>query len=147
MVVPAVVQWPREGHRRAAAAEAGVPCLLVIAEGAPIPPVGRGEDWVRAGTDERWVAARLGALAEVGRAPGSLVPPLLPSALLGAAREVAALLLAAPGELVPRAELEAVAAGELTRVLRRVRRVLRPLGWSVDPVPGVGYALCPAEDR
>ncbi|MBV9951326.1 MAG: helix-turn-helix domain-containing protein [Acidimicrobiia bacterium] len=147
MGVPTVVQWPRDDHLRAAAAEAGIPCLLVIGAGSPIPAVGRGEDWVRAGTDERWIAARLAALCEAGRRPGAIVPPVLPRSLDDTAREVAALLAAAPGELVPRSDLEAVARGDLRGALGRVRAALRPLGWSVDPVPGVGYVLVHGADR
>jgi hypothetical protein len=48
---------------------------------------------------------------------------------------------------VPRAELEAAAQGDLRPVLREVRGPLGPLGWSVDPVPGVGYVLTRDLDR
>jgi hypothetical protein len=139
--VPTVVQWPRDAHLRAAAAEAGTPCLLVIADGAPVPSVGRGEDWVRAGTDERWISARLTALDEVGRRPGSLVPPVLPDSLRGAARRVAALLVDAPGELARRSELDEAAGADVRPVIAQVRDALRPLGWAVDAVPGIGYVL------
>jgi hypothetical protein len=143
---PGVIRWPRDESQRQEMAQSGRPCLLVVAEGEPIPQVGRGEAWVRERADEREVAARVRQLQRVGRPAGAPVPPVLPPSLGPVAREVAVLLAASPGSLVSTEELEAAACvggakRRLAAVLAEVRRALEPDGWTVDAVPRVGYVL------
>src|SRR5260221_101995 len=49
-----LVHWPRERQRREALAKAGVPRVLLVADGE-VPPtrIGVGEDWIRVPADER----------------------------------------------------------------------------------------------
>ena len=68
---PAVVRWPVDAGLRDDLARQGVPCLLVVPRGAPIPTVGLGEDWVRDTADEREIAVRLRQLAALGRPAGA----------------------------------------------------------------------------
>jgi len=75
---PAVVRWPVDAGLRDDLARQGVPCLLVLPRGAPVPTMGLGEDWVRDTADEREIAVRLRQLAALGRPAGAAVPPILP---------------------------------------------------------------------
>jgi hypothetical protein len=58
-----LVPWPAGSQRRAELATRGVPRLLVVADGITPPPMGQGEDWIRASANERDAWARLRRLA------------------------------------------------------------------------------------
>lgn len=61
----AQVSWPRDADRRNELAEAGVPRLLVVEDGAP-PPITADplEDWVWSSSDAAELRARLRSLAD-----------------------------------------------------------------------------------
>ena len=116
----------------------GVPTLLVLDRGTPIPPLGPGEDWVWSDADERDAAHRLVELGE--RVPGgSEVAEIeLPDDLPATARRVATRLLAGIGVLVPRADLPVENLDETAETLRAI---LGPQGWSLLAVGDAGLLL------
>ena len=140
---PAVVRWPVDAGLRDDLARQGVPCLLVVPRGAPIPTVGLGEDWVRDTADEREIAVRLRQLAALGRPAGEAVPPVLPPTLRPSALRLAAVLSSPPGRLVPTAELEGADGSRLPldELLAELRDALEPGGWSIEAVGTTGYVL------
>ena len=119
---PAVVRWPVDAGLRDDLARQGVPCLLVLPRGAPVPTMGLGEDWVRDTADEREIAVRLRQLAALGRPAGATVPP---------------------GRLVPAAELEECNGAGLPsdELLVELQDALEPGGWSIEAVDTTGYVL------
>lgn len=143
---PALVSWPDQAERRAELAEAGVPCLLVVRPGAPVPPVGPNEDWIARGADERDVAARLERLGRMGRAvrSGSVAPvpamALLPAGLGPDEHRVASRLIASMERLVPVADLP---VDDLADVISAIGPALRSLGCVLTPVGTAGFLLEP----
>ena len=153
----ALVQWPADRERRSELAALGLPRLLLVAAGAPVPEVGDDEDWVRVPTGERDLAARVEALRSRTGAvslEGAVVRTSLGSASLSPLQAaVVAVLLARPDAVVPRASLESVLVRHrpvtgrtLDSVLYRLRRRLRPLGLDVFSSRGRGYVLGPRLD-
>lgn len=133
------MSWPAEVDRRAQLRTAGVPSLLVIEPGAPVPPSGPGEDWISSTADERDVSVRLAQVARQAR-PGPVaawaVP--LPPELATDAHRVAARLAATPERLVPVGDLPVI---DLPQVIAELRRALDPLGYRIAAVGTAGYLL------
>jgi two-component system, OmpR family, response regulator len=151
---PALVHWPSERERRAQLADAGIPRVLLVAEGASPPDdMTDEEDWVRLPASEQDVSARLHNLGQRVRNTLRLDDRVLRSrrgAVTLAATEAAvvAVLLDHHDHPTPSAEL-AVAAGldeggdrhPLYDVMHRVRQRIRPLGLDVFNAPGRGYVI------
>ena len=112
-----LVHWPRDEERRAVYAPLGVPCLLLVAEGAALPhSIGPAEDWVRLPSDERDVAARAQRLCRRLARVAAERPHLVAGSVVHGGRraplselEAKALevLLDAVGTIVPRERLTA----------------------------------------
>lgn len=154
-----LVVWPDDESQRRALARAGVPRLLLVAADADAPEViGLDEDWVRAPSDVRDLAARLRRLARVVERLQHDHPVLDPShivhyggtsvVLSAAQASVTELLLARQGQVVARAELEAAlwpdgAPGPkaLDGVVFRLRRRLAGLGLVVRSAHGRGFSI------
>ncbi len=154
----AVVQWPAEAERRDELAGRGLARLLVVADGA-VPPLGANalEDWVRADVDpvEMYVRTERLRRRQAAREPavldgdGVLRRGPWWVALSPREVEVATVLLARPGVLVGRAELEEAVSSPASEDLRRlvdaaVRRFHRrvaPLGLRVHTVRSAGFLL------
>jgi len=145
----ALVAWPAEADRRDDLARTGAPCLLVVDDGAPIPAVGPGEDWIRRSASEDDVAARLAHLTTAHR-PAPATPVNDASALLAPSlgdrsrpeQRLLARLAATPGRLVLRVDLRRVVDPaqpasdvDLARALAVARRAL-PAGWAILAVGG-----------
>lgn len=155
--IVALVRWPDGASRREDLAHRGLPCVLVIEDGTPVPILRPGEDWVRGGADERDVAARLEHLAAVQPSVADRPPvgaPLLAAA--GAAPDVAALDPREPSALVARAlvlragrlvaidELRVVVGDhELAAVVAAAEDLLAAEGWLVVSVGSAGYLTEP----
>ncbi|WP_426571413.1 hypothetical protein [Aquihabitans sp. McL0605] len=137
---PALIGWPADASRREELAEAGTPCLLLVDDGAPIPAVAEGEDWIHRGADERDVAARLAELARRGRSVRSVdaVPMALPAGLTADEHRVAVRLVATVGSLVPRADLP---VGDLDATIARLRRPLGRDGWTILRIGAAGFLI------
>lgn len=133
-----IARWPQQVGWRRERAALGAPTLLVIDRGAPIPPLGPGEDFVWSDADERDVAHRLLDLAGRAGAASEVADVELPDDLPAPARRTAARLLAAVGVLVPRADL---AVDDLAETTETLRRVLGPQGWSLIDVGDAGLLL------
>jgi hypothetical protein len=154
----AVVQWPAEAAWRDELVGRGLARLLVVAEGA-VPPLGADalEDWVRADVDpvERYIRTERLRRRQAAREPavldedgvlrrGSWWVALSPREV-----EVATVLLARPGVLVGRAELEEAvsspASGDRRRLtdaaVRRFHRRIAPLGLRVHTMRSAGFLL------
>jgi len=110
----AILQWPRDAGRRADLAGLGIPRLLVVAPGEPVPELADDEDWIREPAAERDIAARIAALrlraGSVRLDDTSLHTPRGTVPLSPSEVTVAAVLLAA-GTLVPRSALHAALPG------------------------------------
>jgi DNA-binding response OmpR family regulator len=153
-----LLHWPRDADRRQASIRAQRPRLLIIGPGT-VPPSAEDEfeDWVRDDADERDVAARMRTLAT--RAEASLLAVVLvddrcvqrgPSTVPLSRLEARLMerLLAAPGELVGRGELEAAvwpggppSHTALDDVSYRLRRRVRVIGLDVLAERGHGLML------
>jgi DNA-binding response OmpR family regulator len=154
----ALLHWPRDREERDRLARAMLPRLLLVAGGG-LPP-GSGdemEDWIRLPADERDVAARLRGLSD--RATRSLAATVVVDGrclrrgattvpLSSAEATFASLLVARPGEVVPRGDLAAAIwsgrrgpDGALDDVAYRLRRRLTALGLDVVTARGRGFAL------
>lgn len=136
-----LVCWPDGRARRAALAEAGTPCLLVLASGVAVPSLLAREDWISANSDERDVANRLGRLARTASArtgsTGSVVP-VLPPDLSADQHRVAARLAASVDRLVPKDDLP---VDGLDDVIGALRAALASLGFEITSVGDAGYLL------
>ncbi len=150
----AILQWPRDAGRRADLAGLGVPRLLVVAPGVPVPELADDEDWVRLPAAERDVAARITALRHragaVRLSAASLHTPRGTVSLSPSEVTVTGVLLAA-GTLVPRPELEEAlgcrtTGRRLDDLLYRLRRHLRPVGLDVFSIRNRGCILSPRLD-
>jgi hypothetical protein len=151
-----VVLWPDEAPRRAALAEAGQPCLLVLGVEEPVPELGPHEDWAREPLDAEEVRARCLALAR-RRACGA--PPMLDDGLLVHCGAWAAippaqvamveLLVGRIGSVVRKDELVAAAASAggssheeaVKAAMGRLVKRLTPLGLDLRAIRGRGYLL------
>lgn len=147
---PILVAWPADAARRAGAAAAGRPCLLVVDDGARLPVVGPGEDWIRASADERDVAARLADLERRARvvAPDPLAPTVVAGPVAPGAHPLLECLAACPGRLVAGDRLLALAgptAAHLAAAVAELRRLVEPLGWVLVAV-GDGLLLESPQD-
>lgn len=157
-----VVEWPEGETQRAEAAEAGVPRVLVVAEGHPPPQVADDlEDWVRAPATEADLEARILTVLGRARARRRVVPSLQDGVLFFCGRNVALAPLDARliNALIQR--YEAVVSREamfsagwpgeppnrnvLDVHLLRLRRRIAPLGLTVKTVRARGYLLGPQE--
>lgn len=147
-----MVSWPDERDLRERLARAGVPRLLLVAEGAAPPEsVGPDEDWIRMPADERDVLARVRTLLRnvarldeqrpwidehriAHRGDSTVV-------LTAAEAVVATALFTSPGTVVSRAELETLlwhdqppSKRAVEAVVYRLRRRLLPLHLRVRTV-------------
>lgn len=154
-----LVAWPDDEARRQHLARAAVPRLLLVAEHAQPPsPVGIDEDWVRLPADERDLRVRLERLARiVGHLhhdrpviDGGNVVHYGGAAVTVSAAQAAlvGVLLAQPGRLVGRAQLESAVWPDgtpgpkaLDGLVFRLRRRLAGLGLAVRSGHGRGFAL------
>lgn len=151
-----VVLWPTEGRRRAALAEAGQPCMLVLAPDDPVPELGPMEDWAREPLDGHDLRARCEALVRRGScgAPPTLDDGLLVhcgawAAIPPAQVAMVELLVERIGSVVRRDELmaaaEAVGASSHEEAVKaamgRLVKRLAPLGLDVRAIRGRGYLL------
>lgn len=145
----AVVPWPARADLRQAAASEGRPCLLVVADGAPLPVPGELEDWVRAGAGELDGAARLLDLEAFarGRTAGARGLASLPDGLDPHDQRVARALLARAGTLVPREDLADAGCDdhELDASVARVRRALVGTSWRIERVAARGFVALAQE--
>lgn len=145
----AILQWPRDAGRRADLAGLGIPRLLVVAPGVPVPELADDEDWVRLPAAERDVAARIAALrhrAGVVRLTGPTLRTARGTVALSPSEATLVAVLLAAGTLVPRSALAAAlpgatAARAVDDVVHRLRRRLRPVGFDVFSVRGRGFML------
>lgn len=150
----AILQWPRDEGRRADLAALGIPRLLVVAPGVPVPELADDEDWVRLPAAERDVAARIAALRHRAGAvliTGSTLRTPRGTVALSPAEVTLAVVLLASGALVPRSALAAAlpgatAARAVDDVVYRLRRHLRPVGLDVFSVRSRGFILSPRLD-
>ena len=149
---PATVQWPSERQRRSALADAGIPRLLLVSEGTPVPDdIAEDEDWVRLPAHDDDVASRLRNLAArfgdtVRLADGVLRTPRGRVTLSPREASVLAVLLEHRGRLAPRqALLDRIgAAGDHRRLhdaVHRLRRKVRRHGLDIFSTRGRGYLL------
>jgi DNA-binding response OmpR family regulator len=151
-----LVHWPGDEARRRALAADGVAVLLLVAADEAPPEVVPTEDWIRVPAAERDVAIRVGALAHRLRRPPRVVDGALVvgTRTIQLARREAALLgplLAEPGKVVARAELEAAlwpqgapSRRALDDTLFRLRHQrLGELGLEVVASYGRGFSLQP----
>lgn len=150
---PALVQWPAEVNRRDDLRAAGIPRLLVVAEGA-MPPddIDIDEDFVMLPSNERDVAIRLENLGARVRDAVHLDGPVVISErgrVVLTERESRAMemLLERRGQMVSRAALVEVVGGpsiserQLHDVMYRLRTRLKPLGLDVFSSRSKGYTL------
>ena len=157
-----LVQWPEEEPQRVAAAAAGMPRVLVVAENQPPPLVADDlEDWVRTPATEEDVDARVRTVLARARAKRRVVPTLQDDLLSFCGRSVALApldarlvdaLLQRYGAVVSRDAMFAAGwPGEtphrnvLDVHLLRLRRQMAPLGLTVKTVRARGYLLEPEE--
>lgn len=151
-----VVLWPDEAGRRAALAEAGQPCLLVLAPEEPVPEIGPNEDWAREPLDGEEMRARCLALVRrsaCGAAPtlddGLLVHCGAWAAIPPAQVAMVELLVARLGSVVRKDELSAAAASAggssheeaVKAAMGRLVKRLAPLGLDLRAIRGRGYLL------
>lgn len=137
-----LVRWPEQADRRDALAAAGIPCLLVVHPGAPIPPIVRGEDWIRATDDERDAATRLQRLTRAGRTVADLPAVVLPHGLDDDERRVARRLLASVGAFTP---IEDLPVDDVDAVVATLREAFSAIGLQVTDVGGAGFLLEPSD--
>lgn len=161
----AVLRWPEESEVRSALHARGLARLLVVPKGeTPPDDLDRFEDWVSSTADSTEVEARLAALAlradraergapvmdddDVLRCGGRWV------ALGPVEARVARALVAHPGEVVARGELERAAWGDQVvrpnttdRVVHRLRAHAQRVGLALVTVRGKGYVLETGADR
>lgn len=153
-----LVHWPRDDARRQALARGGIPCLLLVAPGAPLPEaVGPTEDWVRLPADERDVVVRARSLcrrlaraaAEQPTVEDGLVVHAGHRAQLSEAEAAALrLLIDAAGTVVSRHALSAAvwpdgapSPRSLDALLYRLRQRTAALNVHVRVARGKGYAV------
>lgn len=134
----ALVRWPHQAGWRSERAARGLPTLLVIDRGVPVPPLGAAEDWAWSDADERDVAHRLQGLGLHERGRSDVPDVELPADLPAEGHRLAARLLASIGSLVPRAELP---GDDLDEVTVTLQAFLGPQGWSLLTVAGAGLLL------
>ena len=156
----AVLRWPEEGELRAALRARHLPRLLLVGAGAE-PPTDTDhlEDWASSSAAASEVEARLAAL----EARAARTTRELPSigddddvlrfdgrwvALGTVEASVARVLLEHLGELVSRADIEAIAwhgrsvrSNTTDRQLHRLRGHLRDIGLELHTIRGKGYVL------
>jgi DNA-binding response OmpR family regulator len=152
-----LVRWPSQSDRRGHLARSGVPCLLLVEPGAPLPgPVGPAEDWIRMPAAEEDVAARAFALCRRLAAAAGDPLTVVDGVAHRSGRSVplqageAALLeqlLGADG-VVARAELEraawpggAPAPRSLEALVYRLRGRLAPLDVHIVASRGRGFTI------
>lgn len=150
---PALVQWPAETNRRDDLRAAGIPRLLVVAEGhAPPDDVDVDEDFVLLPSNERDVAIRLENLGIRVRDAVHLDDQVISSErgqVVLTEREAKAmrLLLDRRGQMTSRDSLveavggPAVTERQLHDVMYRLRTRLKPLGLDVFSARSKGYIL------
>ena len=166
-----LLRWPEEAGRRTRISEAGVPRLLLVAEGEEPPPVGDClEDWIRVPAAESEVRARVDALAVRSQAhPGNGHRPDAANADpaiddFGVLRVSGSWVALPPLEArLAEALLERVGAVTSREVLvragwptgapgrnaldvhvLRLRRRLQPVGLAIRTVRSRGYLMEPA---
>jgi hypothetical protein len=154
----AVLRWPADARRRDDLVRCGLARLLVVAPGdVPPVPVDGLEDWTREGVDpvdvfvrKEWLRRR-----QAVRAPAVLDDDGLLRrgsrwvALTDREAPAAATLLARPGTLVGRDELQGVAYPgmatdehrRLDTLMRRLHRRIVPLGLAIHCVRAAGFLL------
>lgn len=135
---PEVVRWPEGAERRVDLARQGIPCLLVVDPGSPVPALAEGEDWSYRTADERDVAARLRRLASATGRRVEHVLPILPLNLTVDEHRVASRLMMAVGSLV---RAEDLGVEEVAVVIAGIRVALGPLGWTVLDIGDAGFLL------
>lgn len=150
---PTLVQWPAESTRRDDLRAAGIPRLLVVAEGhAPPDDIEIDEDFVVLPSSERDVATRLENLGLRMRDAIRLQDTVVETArgrVVLTEREAAAMevLLARRGRMTSRSELVRAVGGppvaerQLHDVMYRLRARLKPLGLDVFSSRSSGYTL------
>jgi DNA-binding response OmpR family regulator len=155
-----LVRWPGDADRRANLARAGIPRLLLIDDGAPLPDsLGIDEDWVRLPAAEDEIRARAFRLRRVVDDLAHHATPHIDehrvlhragASVPLSAHEAAILtaLLERPGKVVPRSEIEAHAwhgaapsADAIDAAIYRLRRRLTGLGLSIRSVRSRGFSL------
>jgi hypothetical protein len=154
-----MLRWPADADRRRELRAAGRPRLLLVAPDAD-PPAGWDplEDWIRTPAEPDDLHARVAAIrrrAAAGLRPGPSVDGdgvLWSSsdwvALAPIEAAVMRVLIARRGAVVPRADLVDAAwpAGTsdpraLDARLKRLRRLIGPLGLTIHTVRSRGYVL------
>jgi DNA-binding response OmpR family regulator len=151
---PALVHWPSEHQRRAQLAAAGIPRLLILAEGTPIPDdVGEDEDWVRLPASEQDVDARLRNLEARFSGALQLEDQVLRSSrgqirLTRREADVMVLFLGRRGHLGALPDIVAAIGGsagasgrQVHDTIHRLRGRIRPIGLDVFAAPRRGYTL------
>jgi DNA-binding response OmpR family regulator len=156
---PVVLRWPEERDRRAVLRARGLPCLLVVVDGAAAPEdLNPLEDWVTSSAGAEEVEARTAALARWAEGAEDAVPIVDDDDLLryrgrwvalGAIEaRMARLLVARLGAVVRRAELERAAWGTAPRrsntmdaMVHRFRSHAASIGLQLMTIRSRGYLL------
>ena len=132
----AVVHWPHDATARVRARATGIARLLLIEPGtAPPTDCALDEDWTTTTAPPADIAARLATLATRPSRRHRL-PVDVASELDDAAIATYDVLAASAPCAVPLAHLDAVADGDPTAVLARLRRALRGGDDTIVTVPG-----------
>jgi DNA-binding response OmpR family regulator len=155
-----LIAWPEQSSLRSALARAGVPRLLLVeADAEPPHPLGLGEDWARAPSDEEELVTKAESL--LGRmATFAAVPPTIGTdrvlsradasvALSPSEAKIVGRLLEQSGHIVGRDELEqllwpdGVVPGErsLDYVVQRLRRRIAELNICINTSRGRGFVI------